>query len=87
MSEGLRHMTLEEWDRRVAPFLATIEIRARQIKSDANQIIEWIKAMPAAPEFETRAFEELINARLAVSIAAESLQEAVKQYQAKEKVK
>ena len=80
-------MTLEEWDRKVAPFLTAIEIRARQVQNDAYQILEWVKLLPAAPDFETRAIEELNNALNSLGEAGVLLVEVIDQYNEKEKVK
>ena len=83
----MKQITLEEWDRRIAPFLSTIEIRARQVQTDAKQILEWVKMLPVAPGFETKALDELVNARTDAAIAADILQEAINRFMEKEKVK
>jgi len=82
----VKHMTLEEWDRRVAPFLATIGIRARHIVTDAHQIIDWVKLLPAAPDFETEAIAKLEEAKIALSLAHGAVSMALEDYNKKEKV-
>lgn len=82
----MRHMTLEEWDRRVAPFLATIGIRARHIKQDAKQISDWVKLLPVAPDFPTEAIAQLQAAGLELGEALNEIQKALESYDQKEKV-
>jgi len=82
----MRHMTLEEWDRRVAPFLATIGIRARHIHNDAKQISDWIDLLPVAPDFPTEAIERLMEARGELQCAVEKIRVALNNYSEKEKV-
>ena len=55
----VRHMTLEEWDKTVAPLLGAIEMRTLKISRDIDQISEWIKQIPVAPNFETKAMDAL----------------------------
>lgn len=79
-------MSLKEWDRRVAPFLVTIGIRARHIQTDAEQIREWVNMMPAAPDFDTEAFEHLRRAHDYLERALKDTKAAIESFLAKEKV-
>lgn len=79
-------MSLEEWDRRVAPFLATIGMRAGHILIDAKQIVEWVQIMPAAPDFPTEAVAKLNSARAALYEAISVIEHAMDNYDQKEKV-
>ncbi len=78
-------MTLEEWDKKVGPLLGAIKGRSVWIRVDANQILEWIKGLPAAPDFETEAMSVLREAQEALAIASASIQEAIVKYESKEK--
>lgn len=82
----MKHMSLEEWDRRVAPFLATIGIRARHIHIDAKQIGDWVEMLPAAPDFETEAIIKLQEAKAELEKAIEKINVALQNYSKKEKV-
>lgn len=82
----MKHMTLEEWDRTVAPYLAMIERRAVNIQRDADAILEWVKMLPCAPNFETRAHDDLTKSLASVILAGENISIAIKQYSQKEKV-
>lgn len=81
----MNHMSLEEWDRTIGPKLKSIKGRAAWIRVDANQILDWVKSLPAKPDFETEALDVLADARVALACAAEALQEAIMNYEAKEK--
>lgn len=81
----MKHMSLEEWDKTVGPKLKAIKGRATWIRVDANQILDWVQRLPAAPDFETEALSDLADARVALACAAEALQEAIVKYEAKEK--
>lgn len=83
----MRRMTLDEWDRDVAPYLTTIGIRAGWIARDAMQIADWIKQIPAVPDFETDAADRLKLARRELQRAMEIVDGAIKDYDKKEKVK
>lgn len=83
----MKHMSLEEWDRRVAPFLATIGIRAKHIENDARQISDWVKLLPVAPDFPTEAISKLQDAKAALDMAAYVVHLALQNYNEKEKVK
>ncbi len=82
----MKHMTLEEWDRRVAPYLATIGIRAQHIKNDARQISDWVRLLPAAPDFPTEAIEKLNSAKMELQAAVDEIRIALNMYDQKEKV-
>lgn len=81
-----KHMSLEEWDRRVAPYLATIGIRARHIKQDAKQIRDWVGLLPVAPDFPTEAIAKLQEAGLELGEALNEITKALEDYDNKEKV-
>lgn len=81
-----RHMSLQEWDRRVAPFLHTILIRSRHIQADAEQIRAWVEMLPVAPDFDTEAFEHLRRAYDCLDVAVKETRAAIERYQTKEKV-
>ena len=81
-----KHMSLEEWDSRVAPFLATIGIRARHIRRDAKQIRDWVGLLPVAPDFPTEAIAKLQAAALELGEALNEIQKALEEYDQKEKV-
>lgn len=83
----MKHMTLEEWDRRVAPFLATIGIRSKHVKNDAKQILDWVNLLPAAPDFDTEAFSKLREAATELEAALNAIYIAINNYAKKEKVK
>lgn len=83
----MRHMTLDEWDRTVAPYLSTIQIRAGWIANDARQIKEWIEMLPAVPEFETEARERLDVVKRELLLTLEAVDQAINDYDNKEKVK
>jgi hypothetical protein len=83
----MKHMTLEEWDRRVAPFLATIGIRAKHIENDARQITEWVRLLPVAPAFPTEAIGKLQDATTELELALNEIHMALEAYHEKEKVK
>lgn len=83
----MRHMGLEEWDRRVAPYLATIGIRARHIKQDAKQIRDWVGLLPVAPDFPTEAIELLKEAMAELQVSEREICLAINEYETKEKVK
>lgn len=83
----MKHMTLEEWDRRVAPFLATIGIRARHIHNDAKQISDWVDLLPVAPDFPTESIEKLEVAHFELQGAVNKLRMAIFNYSQKERVK
>lgn len=83
----MKHMTLEEWDRRVAPFLATIGIRARQMHSDAKQIKEWVDLLPVAPDFSTEALSKVEEVHFELQGTVNELRMAIYNYSQKEKVK
>lgn len=82
----MKHISLEEWDRRVAPFLATIGIRAKHIQVDAIQIREWVKLLPYAAGFPTEAISKLEDAEKELASALKTLDEAIFIYKQKEKV-
>lgn len=82
----MRHMTLDEWDNRVAPYLSTIQIRAGWIARDAMQIREWIEKLPAVPGFETEARERLDLVLKELSAAMKSVEAAINNYDEKEEV-
>ena len=83
----MRHMTLEEWDRRVAPFLATIKIRATHVHNDAKQIGDWVDLLPVAPDFQTEAIAKLEEAHFELQGAVNKLRMAIFNFHQKEKVK
>lgn len=85
--EAMKHMTLEEWDRRVAPFLATIGIRAKHIETDARQISEWVRLLPVAPAFPTEAIGKLQDAKTELELALNEIHMALENYHEKEQVK
>ena len=82
----MKHMNLEEWDKTIGPKLGAIKVRATWIKVDANQILDWVKSLSATPDFETEAFSDLVDAKVALACATEALQEAISKYEMKEKV-
>ncbi len=83
----MRHMSLEEWDRRVAPFLATIGIRAKHIENDARQITEWVRLLPVAPAFPVEAIGKLQDAKTELELALNEVHMALENYNDKDKVK
>lgn len=83
----MRRMTMDEWDRNVAPYLATIGIRAGWIARDAMQIAEWIEQIPAIPDFETDAMDRLKLAKRELQRALNIVNEAIIDYDNKERVK
>lgn len=82
----MNHMSLEEWDRRVAPYLATISARAVQMQRDAKQILDWVNLMPAAPAFPTEAIDRLQTAQNELEAAINAIAMALDNYAKKEKV-
>lgn len=82
----MRHMTLDEWDRTVAPYLNTIQIRAGFIANDASQIREWVEKIPAVPNFETRAKDKLDRAARELRSALSAVEQAIENYESKENV-
>ncbi len=80
------HMTLQEWDRRMAPFLATIRARSKHIQDDAVQIRAWVAMLPAAAVFETEAIAELEQAQFHLEFALNEVRQALEEYSKKEKV-
>lgn len=83
----MKHMSLEEWDRRIAPFLATIGLRSRHINDDAKQISAWVDMLPFAPDFPTEAISKLEEAHFELQGAANRIKMALYTYSQKEKVK
>lgn len=84
--QELRHMTLSEYDKKIAPLLGAIKGRARWLVIDAHQIKDWVKQLVAAPNFDTEAFAVMIEAKEALSEAESSVNEAIASYNQKEKV-
>lgn len=82
----MKHQTLTEWDRLVAPYLSVIGIRAKHIQSDAKQIVSWVTMMPVAPDFPTEAIGQLEQAQKEVQEAADAIRKALRKYAEKEKV-
>ncbi len=80
-------MTLEQWDREIAPFLGAICIRAGWIAADAKQITEWVRQIPVVPSFETEGRDRLNIIRKELLTALEVVHEAIKSYDGKGKVK
>lgn len=83
----MRHMTLEEWDQKVAPYLATICTRATWMINDAKQIREWIDQLPAVPHFESEARSRMLMAKQALTVALVQIEHAIDDYSKKPKVK
>lgn len=83
----MKHMSLEEWDRRIAPFLATIGTRARYVHTEAEQISAWVDMLPAAPCFPTESISKLEEAYAELQIAVAKIGTALSNYSQKEKVK
>lgn len=81
-----RHMSLLEWDQKVAPMLAVILGRAEKIKSSALLIQEWVNRIPAAPDFETRAMQSLREALTTLDEATVLIERTLDAYDQKEKV-
>jgi len=80
-------MTLDEWDKQVAPILNAMEGRARTIKRDCEQIMQWVKEIPVVPGFESRAEGSMRAAKTSLSNAEADLIEAIDLFHQKEKVK
>ena len=83
---GLELPTRVEWDKEVSPYLALIEMRAKNIQIDTGQIVELVSRLPAVPDFETTAIASLVEARRGLAIAEAFLQDAIAAYESKEKV-
>lgn len=76
----MSHMTLDEWDQRIAPFLASIGIRAVHIRVDALQIRDWVKLLPMAPDWPTEAMDKLKTAQSVLEEAMNEIRMALEEY-------
>ena len=81
-----RHISLAEWDNKVAPLLSAIEIRAGKVERDAEQIDVWVGKLTVAPDFETNAVQKLETATSAVERTLNKLRMALESYSEKERV-
>lgn len=82
----MKHMSLDEWDQKVGPYLASICTRATWIVNDTKQISEWIKTIPAVPNFETEAQSRMLMARQTLMVALKQIENAIDDYGKKTKV-
>ncbi len=73
-------MSLDYWDRHVAPYLWSIEYRARWAASNARDAAAAVQMLPARPAFETRAEEMLETAETELSHALEIVRAARRKY-------
>lgn len=79
-------MSLDEWDKKVAPLLGAISIRADSVLSDIKQIEAWAEALPAVPEFETQAMEKMLKIQTALWASIVMMELARMKYKNKDTV-
>lgn len=78
----MKRIPLDEWDKKVAPLLGAISIRAGQVLSDVKQIREWVDKLPAIPNFESTAWSAMNSIREAFL----EINTAIQRYEGKDKV-
>ena len=81
----MKHMSLDEWDRDVAPILGAITIRTGWISRDVNQIKEWVNRLTFVPGFETIAMERLALAEQELGELHAMLSKIIQVYDTKAK--
>lgn len=82
----MKHLSMAEWDQKVAPLLGAMEIRCGWVWRDILQIKEWVDQLPYAPGFETEAFYKLQKINGELMELVEAITHITKQYDSKEKV-
>lgn len=79
-------MPLDEWDKKVAPLLGVISIRADAVLSDIRQIREWVDRLEVQPDFTTVAEVKIDAIAKKLAEALEEILQAKKNYGEKDKV-
>lgn len=74
-------MTLQEWDRHIAPRLGDIEYYSNSIIRQAHTIQLYAQLLPAKPYFETRAHSSLAKAEQELRLALSVVKAAKEQYE------
>lgn len=82
----MKHMPLDEWDKKIAPLLGAIAVRANAALSDIRQIREWVEMLPARPEFETVALDKINSITTDISKALDEIIKARNAYEGKDMV-
>ena len=82
----MTHMPLDEYDRRVKPFLNTICGRAGWVAADTRQIREWVESLMVVPDFHSEARDRLDSMRRDLSSALSEIDRAIEIYDSKPKV-
>jgi hypothetical protein len=75
-------MTLQQWDREVAPFLHVIERTGREVASLTEQMGRAVRLLQARPDWPTKAAEELVRAEQEATAALERIRNARARYAA-----
>ena len=71
------NLTLEEWDAKIGPHLASIRLNAGWIEAYAKKIIEHVDALDHYPAWDTEAMEVAKKARDELATATFLLNEAI----------
>jgi hypothetical protein len=75
-------MTLQQWDREVAPYLHVIERTGREVASLTEQMGHAVRLLQVRPEWPTKAAEELERAEQEATAALERIRAARARYAA-----
>jgi hypothetical protein len=75
-------MTLQQWDREVAPYLHVIERTGREVATLTEQMGRAVGLLQARPDWPTKAAEELERAEREASATLERIRAARARYAA-----
>ena len=70
-------LTLDEWDSKIGPHLASIRLNAGWVEAYAKKIIEHVDALDHCPSWDTEAMEVAKKARDELATATFLLNEAI----------
>jgi hypothetical protein len=76
------HLTLQQWDREVAPFLHVLERIGREVASLTEQMGHAVRLLQARPDWPTKAAEELERAEREAVATLERIRSARARYAA-----
>lgn len=77
-------MSMDHWDKFIAPVLRIIEHRAHAVAYNAREITAAVNMLPGRPDFETRAEEKLGIAEVELADALDAVRFARQVYAEKE---